>query len=256
MHEHSVKQIHRHNSSKPSQGSIQQKKKNGAVFSLEDNRHTASLQRKRLTGTEPKAQVNAASTAPVQRMIDKDFHTQINNDAQLQVALGNLVPPVRGMIAAQYEARGATPAMLNAAIAASNLNLYDGMSRGELLRELRPRVDHEVANTAATYHYDPHGDKHFPGGPPGTKFTAGAAVVNPILRQIIAAQIARIRRDAHGHNQTYYYTLAGIPQCAGRDLTIQVDYNYAHDSITYHGYPDDGVLNHSLSRNKNGAPIA
>jgi hypothetical protein len=190
----------------------------------------------------------------IQRMLNKDY-TPINNQAALNAALLLLNPPVRGMIPAQYQARGATPQMLDAAIAASNFNLYDGMSRGELLRELRPRIDHEVTNTAANYAYDPHGDKHFPGGPPGTKFNGGKAAVNPQLVALITAQIGRIRRDASGNNQSYYYTLAGIPECGGNDLTIQVDYIYAGDIVTYHGYPDNGVVNYSLSRVKNGAGI-
>ncbi|MEM9340696.1 MAG: hypothetical protein AAGA66_18325 [Bacteroidota bacterium] len=190
----------------------------------------------------------------VQRMLNTNF-APITTQAALNAALALLNPPVRGMIPAQYQARGATLQMLDAAIAASNLNLYNGMSRGELLRELRPLIDHEVATTAATYTYDAHGDKHFPGGPPGSKFNAGKGVVNPQLVALITAQIARIRRDANGNNQSYYYTLPGIPACGGDDLTIQVDYSYAGDTVTYHGYPDDSVVAYSLSRVKSGAAI-
>jgi hypothetical protein len=199
-------------------------------------------------------QVDQLLPGIIQRMLDTNF-AQITTQVDLNAALQRLNPQVRGMTQVQYEARGATPQMLDAAIADSNLNLYNSMSRGELLRNLRPLLDNHVTNDPATYAYDPHGDKHFPGGPAGTKFNGTKGAVNPQLIALIEAEIGRIRRDASGNNQTYYYTLAGIPECGNLALTIQVDYTYLGDTITFHGYPDAGVLVYSLSRVKNGGPI-
>lgn len=237
--------------------------KQGVGFA--DNRPDTIKQRKLQTMTENYSTIQqrpakkASSLAVliqknIQRMWDK-YHQPITTQVNLNAALSQLVPPVRGMIPAQYRARGATLQMLDNAIAASNHTLYDTMSRGELLRNLRPLIDNEVTTTVANYVYDNHGDKHFPGGPPGTKFNGNKNHVNSQLETLIAVQIGRIRRDAKGHDQTYYYTLAGITECGNKALTIQISYTYNDDTITYHGYPDDSVIAYSLSRTKNGVAI-
>lgn len=193
-------------------------------------------------------------TRVLQRMVGTNY-AQITTQPQLINALGQLDPQVRPMIQRQYSYRGATPQMLDAAISDSNLQLYNSMSRGELLRQLRPLLDNHVSNDQANFVYDTHGNRHFLGGSQGTKFTAGRGTVNPQLVILISAQIGRIRRDAKGNNQTYYFTRAGINECGNQDLTIQVDYTYATDTVTYHGYPDNNVTVYSLSRTKNGAAI-
>lgn len=189
-------------------------------------------------------------------MIDKDNRTRLNTLNDLNTALFKLKPEVTGIDMSMFAAPGATLAMLNKAISADNTVLHDGMKRADVLTALKPDLL-KLVNThpASAYTYDTHGDKHFPGGPDGTKFTAGKGTVNPKLVNLIKAQIGRIRRDAKGRKQTYYYTLDGIPECGGKDLTIQVDYDGLKDSITYHGYPDDSVRVHALSRTKGGSAI-
>jgi len=181
----------------------------------------------------------------------------IANLNDLNAALMRLNPSISGISVSMLETKGATLAMLNTAIAANNTNLYNGMKRAELLTALKAPLAPMVNTFATTFHYDNHGDKHFPGGPPGTKFAMGKATVNPALETLIGAQLGRIRRDANGQNQSYYYTLGVQPYSGGKNVCIQVDYTAGPpDSITYHGYPDASVVVLVLSRSKGGPAIA
>lgn len=191
----------------------------------------------------------------VQRVIDKDNNTALTNLTELNNALFKLNPQITGVSLSMFQVPGANNTMLNLAIQQNNSVLYDSMKRKDVLDALRIPLTNLVNNHPSTYNYDPHGAKHFPGGPAGTKFTAGSGVVNPQLVALIQPEIGRIRRDARGNNQSYYFTAAGIAQCGNSDLTIQVDFDFASDSITYHGYPDNGVVVYALSRTKNGAAI-
>jgi len=167
-----------------------------------------------------------------------------------------LNPSITGISLSMFQTPGANDQMVNLAINQNHTILYDSMKRKDVLNALKPGLVNLVNNHPATFTYDPHGDKHFPGGPKGTKFNGTKQVVNPQLVNIITPNVGRIRRDANGKNQSYYLTTNGITQCPnGDDLTIQVDFNYANDTITYHGYPDRNVLRHSLSRVKGGNPI-
>ena len=190
-------------------------------------------------------------------MIDKDNKTKLNNLNDLNTALFKLKPQITGIDMSMLGAPGATLAMLNAVISLNTTVLHDGVTRATLLSALKPALLAQVNTRAASaYTYDTHGDKHFPGGSDGSKFNAGKSTVNPKLAALIAPQLGRIRRDAKGHNQSYYFTLHGITECAGKDLTIQVDYDATKDSIMYHGYPDASVTTYSLSRSKGGSAIA
>lgn len=196
----------------------------------------------------------AHKPAVAQRLRDTDF-SEIDNLTDLNKALFKLTPEITGVSLSMFETPGANPAMLDQAIADSNLNLYDGIKRKDILDDIKPLLADLVDAHPVTFAYDTHGNKHFPGGPPGTKFTAGQGVVNPQLEAMIGPLRGRIRRDARGKDQNYYLTSEGIEECDGKDLTIQVDYTYATDTITYHGYPDDNVAAYSLSRTKGGADI-
>jgi hypothetical protein len=146
--------------------------------------------------------------------------------------------------------------MLDHVITNAGTTLYDGMKRSELLTALKPALALRVGAHPITYTYDTHGDKHFPGGPAGTKFTGTKVAVNPLLVAMIAAQLGRIRRDANGAAQTYYLSAAPQAYTGGQALAIQVDYTPGPpDSITYHGYPR-AVTSYVLSRSLGGAPIA
>ena len=192
-----------------------------------------------------------------EHMIDKDNKTKLNTLNDLNKALFKLKPEITGIDQSMLAVAGSNLTILNEAIRADNTTLHDGMKRADVINALKPDLV-KLVNThpAKAYTYDSHGDKHFPGGPDGTKFTAGKSTVNPKLVNLIRPQLGRIRRDAKGANQTYYYTLDGIPECGGKDLTIQIDYNAREDSIGYHGYPDASVTVHSLSRSKGGSAIS
>jgi hypothetical protein len=151
---------------------------------------------------------------------------------------------------------GTTIAILNAVIAANAMTLYNGIKRADVINAIKPPLAVAINNTPLAYTYDTHGDKHFPGGPQGTKFTGTAAVINPQLVNLIRPQVGRIRRDANGSNQTYYLTTGPTPYTGGQQLAIQVDYQVGPpETITYHGYPR-AVAVIGLSRTLGGAPIA
>ena len=249
--------------------------KAGATFQFADNRRETAVQRKLSNMANGSQQVRQLKSIHersnnsrlnrhkssfmnrniVQRIIDKDYVSRLQNLAELNDALFKLSPQITGISLSMFQIPGANISMLNHAIAQSNLMLYDGIKRMEIINALRMSLATLVNSHPPTFHYDTHGDKHFPGGDPGTKFSAGSSVVNPKLRTLILPLIGRIRRDAKGKKQSYYLTTNGIPECKGMDLTIQVDFDFETDSITYHGYPDDNVISYALSRTKNGSPI-
>jgi hypothetical protein len=176
---------------------------------------------------------------------------------QLNAALMRLNPSISGISVSMFQTRGVTLPILNAVIAASPLTLYHGMKRAEVLDALKAPLANAVNTHAITFTYDTHGDKHFPGGPPGTKFTGSKLTVNPQLVALIQPEVGRIRRDANGRNQTYYLTVTPKPYSNGMSVCIQVDYSVGltTEGITYHGYPDSSVHVHVLSRTKGGTPV-
>jgi len=182
---------------------------------------------------------------------------QITSLHLLNTALLRLTPSITGIDMSMLQTKGANRAMLDAVIAANATTLYNGIKRADILDAIKTPLAAAVNTHPITYAYDAHGDKHFPGGPAGTKFTQGKAVVNPALQVLIGAQLGRIRRDANGKAQTYYYPLAAQGYTNGMPLCIQVDYAPGPpETITYHGYPDAGVVVLVLSRAKGGAAIA
>jgi hypothetical protein len=135
--------------------------------------------------------------------------TELNNE------LRQLTPEVTGVSIDQFEVPGVHWSLMNAAIAANNTPIFDGMRRRDVLNanNLRTDLRNRVNNTPPTYSYDPH----------GYYFT--------------------IADNVHG-----------IAQCPD-DLTIQITYKAAVDEIEYHGYPDNNVLAYSLATTKNGVDI-
>ncbi|MGC2657185.1 MAG: hypothetical protein WA324_04340 [Bryobacteraceae bacterium] len=153
------------------------------------------------------------------------------------------------------ETKGVTVAIMNHAIAANPMILYNGMKRSEVLTALKTGLVALVNTHPLTYTYDTHGDKHFPGGPAGTKFTGTKLQVNPLLVALITPELGRIRRDANGSAQTYYLSSTPMMYTNGQQLAIQVDYVPGPpETITYHGYPR-AVTGYVLSRALGGAPI-
>jgi hypothetical protein len=178
---------------------------------------------------------------------------QINDLHTLNAALMRL--DITGIDRSMLQTRGATIAILNAVIAASPFTLYERIKRSDVIDAIKPALALAVNNTPIAFTYDTHGDKHFPGGPAGTKFTGTAAVINPQLVNIIRPQVGRIRRDANGTKQTYYLTTGVQTYTNGQQLAIQVDYEVGPpEQITYHGYPR-AVAVIGLSRTLGGVPI-
>jgi hypothetical protein len=176
--------------------------------------------------------------------------------ANLNTKLAALTPAVTALTLADFG--NPTAEVLDTVITANESRLYDSISRETVIAFFTDELAAATpAPVAITYAYDTHGDKHFPGGKKGTKFTDGKSVINPLLEAIIAQNLARITTNAAGANQTYYYTSAGITQCpTGHALVIQIDYEHAANKITYHGYPDRSVTAYTLSRTKGGTAIA
>jgi hypothetical protein len=201
------------------------------------------------------AQTSQLSAPVLQATFGNDHSTQLNSLASLNAALALLNPVVAAVTLAGVGVAGATAAMLDQVIAANKETLYDQIGQADVIAFYYGALATAVDTQPPTYSYDTHGNKHFPGGPSGTKFSASKETVNPQLESLILAQIGRIRRDAAGAKTNYYYTLAGITQCRGKDLVIQINYNPATDTIDYHGYPDDNVQVRSLSRDKGGQAI-
>jgi hypothetical protein len=190
-------------------------------------------------------------------MFSQDQPTQqLTNLHTLNAALMRLNPAITGIDTSMLQTRGVTTAILNAVILADALTLYNGIKRADVINAIKPPLALAVNNTPITFAYDTHGDKHFPGGPTGTKFTGTAAVINPQLVNLIRPLVGRIRRDANGTTQTYYLTTGPTAYTGGQQLAIQVDYEVGPpERITYHGYPR-AVTVIGLSRTLGGAPIA
>lgn len=190
-------------------------------------------------------------------MFDKDRKTRLNTLAALNAALNRLSPPIPALTLAGVGGPGATIEMLDSCIAADNTNLYDSMTATDL-PDLATPLGQLVDDLPITFQYDPHGDKHFPGGPPGTKFVMGTATkntVNTYLENKINPLRGRIRRDANGVARTYYLTEGPGLYTGQMGLTVQVDYSPSPEKITFHGYPDAGVNVYGLSRTKGGPAI-
>jgi len=180
---------------------------------------------------------------------------QLNSLTTLNFALLRLDPSISGIALSDMQTTGANVPIFDFVIGADATTLYNGIKRGELIRILQPALAARVNTHSITLTYDTHGDKHFPGGPPGTKFTAGKTVVNPVLETLIRAQIGRIRRDANGRSQTYYLSERPNQYTNGESFAIQIDYTASPEGITYHGYPRD-VRVYVLSRTLGGVAIA
>ena len=179
----------------------------------------------------------------------------INNLHELNLAMAKLNPPNTGISVSQLEVKGASLPMLDLEIRANPTTLYNGMKRADVLQALKPGLAARVQTHPITYAYDTHGDKHFEGGPQGTKFQGAKTVVNPFLVQKIAHELGRIRRHANGQKQTYYLSDAPNQYTNGQAMAIQVDYEVSPaEKITYHGYPRD-VTAYVLSTSLGGAPI-
>jgi hypothetical protein len=180
----------------------------------------------------------------------------IDNLTKLNPALLLLSPSISGIDLSMLEVKGASLAMLDAEIQASPCALYNGMKRTEVLTALRPGLAARVDTFPIAYAYDTHGDKHFPGGPAGTKFTAGQGQVNPTLEAKITPLLGRIRRHANGAVQTYYLTDWPTLHTGGQDLCIQIDYVPDRpETITYHGYPRGTIPVKCLSTKLGGPAI-
>ena len=192
-----------------------------------------------------------------QRTINKDQKTRLNDLNSLNAALSNLSPQVPAISVNSFPGTGVTSQILDRAIKGDNTPIYDSMSTTDVINLYTNSIQNLVNSLAPTFNYDPHGDKHFTGvKSQGSQFSKGSqSSVNPKLEQIIQKEIGRIRRDANMSNQTYYLTCASISESNGDNVTIQVDYNYAADSVTYHGYPDSNTTTHVLSRTKGGSSI-
>ena len=179
----------------------------------------------------------------------------INNLHTLNTALMRLQPQITGLSLSMLETKGANLVMLDAVIAAAAVTLFNGMKRADVLAALKPALAARVNTQPITYTYDTHGDKHFDGGPAGTKFVGTKITINPLLVAKIAPFLGRIRRDANGRATTYYLSDGPTNYTNGQQLAIQVDYTPGPpETITYHGYPR-AVTAYVLSKTLGGAPI-
>lgn len=199
--------------------------------------------------------MNVAKIA--QLTIDKDHRTRINSLVELNAALQRLNPRVDPIDLQNIGVIGVTAPMLDAIIKADNSELFDFMDFNEVILLYKAALTRAVNEMLPTFTYDIHGDKHFPGGPAGTKFIKGTkADINRKIEELLKPLIGRIRRDANGQNRTYYYTGDLDPHCPPSypNLVVQVDYIAATDTINYHGYPAD-VRVFALSRTIGGSQI-
>jgi hypothetical protein len=174
------------------------------------------------------------------------------------VSLRTLNPSLPDIALPDLSVSGATTEMLNHVIQQDPLRLYDGLTRQQLLDRLKPLLTTRVSTHPIRYDYETNGDKHFPGGPAGTKFTAGKDVVNPFLQGLMGQHLGRIRRYATGRrgNQNLYLTDGPNRYTNNMDLTIQITYILGPpERIAYHGYPDASVTRHVLAPSKGGTAI-
>ena len=190
-------------------------------------------------------------------MFDQDQRTQLRTLAELNGAINRLATPIPALTLVGMAVPGATNDMLNEVIAADKTALYDTMGVDEL-PDLATPLGRLVDSYPIAVEYDPHGDKHFPGGRGGSRFAMGTddkSTVNTYLQNKIDPLRGRIRRDANGHTRTYYLTEAPDKYTGQNKLTVQVDYIFSPEKICFHGYPDSSVTVYSLSRTKGGSAI-
>ena len=192
-----------------------------------------------------------------QRVIRGANYERIESLVQLNKALLNLSPSISGISVDMLNCKGANVKFLDAAILIANLDLYNGIRRGDIIKKLSPLVEEIICNTSFNFEYDSHGDKHFPGGPRGTKFTANKDTVNPKIEEIINKYKGQIRKYANGEEVTLYYTGDRIDECPKdiRGLTIQLTFSPSSNTVQYHAYPDDSIRCNSLSTTKGGSNI-
>lgn len=183
-------------------------------------------------------------------------HAQLNTLHDLNEALKSLTPSISGIDLSMFATPGANIPMLDFVIAHSNASIYNGMKRSEIVDALKPQLTTRIDTQPIPLIYDVHGDKHFAGGPAGTKFSGAKTVVNPFIEELVAPLAGRIRRDAAGRTAPYTYYLTARPnQYTGKQsLVVQIDYTPSPESLTYHGYPAD-VTAYVLSRTLAGAAI-
>lgn len=178
---------------------------------------------------------------------------KIETLSDLNKNLLHLNPSITGISSNMILGKNLNYNLLNTIISNSDINLYDGIKRSEILKNLKDIAVSVLSNTPITCIYDIHGDKHFPGGASGTKFTQSKEIVNPQIVNIIQNYKGRIR--LFSKDRLLYLTEKGI-SCPVEfpDLTVQINYDFNTDTVSYHGYPDD-VRKYSLSLTKGGNDI-
>src|SRR5690606_21145057 len=125
-------------------------------------------------------------SAPGEDMFSQDRPPQpITTLHQLNAALLRLQPSITGIDTSMLVVRGVSLPMLNDEIRTNALTLYNGIKRTEVVGAMQGGLAARVNTHPIAFVYDTHGDKHFPGGPQGTKFSDGKDVVNPFLVQLI-----------------------------------------------------------------------
>src|ERR1035438_1343518 len=95
---------------------------------------------------------------------------RITNLNSLNVELMKLNPSITGLSLSMLETKGSSLAMLDFVIANSQMTMFNGIKRGDILAALKAPLAARVISAPITFTYDTHGDKHFPGGDAGTKF--------------------------------------------------------------------------------------
>lgn len=178
---------------------------------------------------------------------------QIKTLSELNYNLLQLNSQTTGMSSDMFDRSCQISDFLNKAIENSTLSIYENIKRKVIIDAVNEQLTSLVKNEEfKKYVFDEHGVKHFENsGKMGTKFLKLAAIVNPILEKIISQYKEEIR-NAKDSNQFYLKVKDEHNICPEnfKEITIQLEYDRATDTVTYHGYPDWNNSQYGLSITK------
>lgn len=158
---------------------------------------------------------------------------------------------------------GVTDERIDAAITQSNLRLYQGIPREEIVNELQAILATPPPLSIA---FEDHGAKHFGGSDAVKKGGDQWAMEQGDARAMMEADIRRLEPLLRAHAKTgqdkteYYYTARSSektvqwnnkPLTFGYIYTIQISYFLSRNAVTYHGYPDKDRVPQGLGYAKN-----
>lgn len=210
---------------------------------LVDNRREAVAQRMLQGIADGSPRTSRPRT--IQRTINAVDQAKISNLVELNAALAQLKPPVPALTLPLMNVPHATAVMLDEVIEADKNYLYDELTQPEVIDyytvPLQTKVNAHLTRPL-NFLYQDHGNKHFFGGPKGTKFIGAKGTINAAFETLIQNHSREIRTAA---TNKFDLILPTDGTCPAKDdnrrpvrcIKIQLAYDADADRVEYHGYP-------------------